>query len=203
MCVFQRFSIGIHSKSAITHHGLCTRFISVAVLPNTAYTTLQYCSTVLYSIETGPQSIEIKPSVYNHGVHQCCLSLNEHMAPPLALSLAAPSGSRVIQKCTIGAWDPTITIRQLSASIMGPDVQMLRAEASASVDGVEASVWTAISMWQCGTLWRVVGYNIVVTLFLIQSVQTSSVACLPHKLMLKHLFIHYKLSTNYSAQYVL
>ena len=64
------------------------------------------------------------------------------MAPPVPLFLAASSSARTIQKYTLGAWDPTVTIRQLGASIMGPDVEMLRVEASATIDGVEASVWS-------------------------------------------------------------
>ena len=64
------------------------------------------------------------------------------MAAPVPLFLAASSSARTIQKFTLGAWDPTVTIRQLGASIMGPDVEMLRAEASATIDGVEASIWT-------------------------------------------------------------
>ena len=65
-----------------------------------------------------------------------------HMAPPVPLFLAVASGPRYIQKFTLGAWDPMVSIRQLGASIMGPNVEMLRAEASATIDGVEASIWT-------------------------------------------------------------
>ena len=45
------------------------------------------------------------------------------MAPSIPLFLAASSGPRTIQKFTLGAWDPTVTIRQLGASIMGPTVE--------------------------------------------------------------------------------
>ena len=65
-----------------------------------------------------------------------------NMAPPVPLFLAASSGPRTTQKFTLGAWDPTISIRQLGASIMGPSLEMLRAEASATIDGVEAAIWT-------------------------------------------------------------
>lgn len=63
------------------------------------------------------------------------------MASSVLLFLAAVSGPRTIQKFTLGAWDPTVTIRQLGASVMGPEVEMLRAEASATIDSVDASVW--------------------------------------------------------------
>ena len=42
-----------------------------------------------------------------------------NMAPSIPLFLAASSGPRTIQKFTLGAWDPTVTIRQLGASIIG------------------------------------------------------------------------------------
>ena len=64
------------------------------------------------------------------------------MAPSVPLFLAASSGPRTIQKFTLGAWDPIVTIRQLGAYIMGPTVEMLRVEASATIDGVEAAIWT-------------------------------------------------------------
>lgn len=64
------------------------------------------------------------------------------MASPIPLFLAASSSARTIQKFTLGAWDPAVTIRQLGIHIMGPDVGMLRAEASATIDGAEASIWT-------------------------------------------------------------
>ena len=68
------------------------------------------------------------------------------MPPSIPLFLAASSGPRTIQKFTLGAWDPTVTIRQLGASIMGPTVEMLRVEASATIDGVEAAIWTGTSL---------------------------------------------------------
>ena len=64
------------------------------------------------------------------------------MAPPVPLFLAASSGPRTIQKFTLGAWDPTVTTRQLGASITGQSVEVARAEASATIDGGGASIWT-------------------------------------------------------------
>ena len=69
-----------------------------------------------------------------------------NMAPPIPLFLAATSGPRTIQKYTLNSWDLCITIRQLGASIMGPDVDLTRAEVSATIDGAEASVWTGTNL---------------------------------------------------------
>ena len=66
------------------------------------------------------------------------------MAPPVPLFLAVASGPRYIPEIhsTVGAWDPMVSIHELGASIMGPNVEMLRAEASATIDGMKASIWT-------------------------------------------------------------
>ena len=47
------------------------------------------------------------------------------MALPLKLLLAAPKGvglrKTTLQKFTVGGWDPITTLRQLAASVLGPD----------------------------------------------------------------------------------
>ena len=55
------------------------------------------------------------------------------MAHPLKLLLAAQKGvglrETTLQKFTVGEWDPVTTLRQLAASVLGPDAEVLKVEA--------------------------------------------------------------------------
>ena len=54
------------------------------------------------------------------------------MALPLKLLLAAQKGvglrKTTLQKFTVGGWDPVTTLRQLVASVLGPDDDELESE---------------------------------------------------------------------------
>jgi hypothetical protein len=62
------------------------------------------------------------------------------MPQPVKLFLAGSKGPRTLQKYTVGAWDPSTTLRQLGASVMRPDAALTRAEASSKAD-VDATIW--------------------------------------------------------------
>ena len=55
------------------------------------------------------------------------------MAPPIKLLLAAQKAvglrKTTIQKFTVGGWDPVTALRQLAASVLGPDAEVLKVEA--------------------------------------------------------------------------
>ena len=55
------------------------------------------------------------------------------MAPLLKLILATQKGvglrKTTLQKFTVGGWDPVTTLRQLAASVLGPDAEVLKIEA--------------------------------------------------------------------------
>ena len=71
------------------------------------------------------------------------------MAPPIRLFLAASNckGPRTLQKPTLGSWDPdpATTLRQLAASVLGPDAVITRVEASAKALE-EATIWVGDSL---------------------------------------------------------
>jgi hypothetical protein len=46
------------------------------------------------------------------------------MAPSIVLFVAARKGSQEKQKSTLKACDPVVTLRQLAASILGPDAEV-------------------------------------------------------------------------------
>ena len=57
------------------------------------------------------------------------------MAPPIVLFVAARKGNQQKQKSTLKACDPVVTLRQLAASILGPDAEVGRVEAVATLGG--------------------------------------------------------------------
>ena len=64
------------------------------------------------------------------------------MAPSIVLFVAARKGSQEKQKSTLKACDPVVTLRQLAASILGPDAEVGCVEAAAKLGG-ETTTFTA------------------------------------------------------------
>ena len=58
------------------------------------------------------------------------------MAPSIVLFVAARKGNQQKQKSTLKACDPVVTLRQLAASILGPDAEVGRVEAAATLGGI-------------------------------------------------------------------
>ena len=67
------------------------------------------------------------------------------MPPPVKLFLAARKGPRVLQKPTAGSWDPATTLRQLAASVLGPEVVLTRVEACTK-PSEESTIWEGDSL---------------------------------------------------------
>ena len=78
------------------------------------------------------------------------------MAPSVVLFVAARKGSQQKQKSTLKACDPVVTLRQLAASILGPDAEVGRVEAAAKLGGettnftVDDLGYTAHFLQECG-----------------------------------------------------
>ena len=64
------------------------------------------------------------------------------MAPSIVLFVAARKDSQEKQKSTLKACDPVVTLRQLAASILGPDVEVGTVVAAAKL-GRETTTFTA------------------------------------------------------------
>ena len=64
------------------------------------------------------------------------------MAPSIVLFVAARKGSQEKQKSTLKACDPVVTLRQLAAAILGPDVEVGTVVAAAKLGG-ETTTFTA------------------------------------------------------------
>ena len=68
------------------------------------------------------------------------------MPPPIPLFLAARKGpSNTLQKFTLKPYDPATTLRQLAASVLGPDAEVGHAEASSKADS-EKTMWDGDSL---------------------------------------------------------
>ena len=78
------------------------------------------------------------------------------MAPSIVLFVAARKGNQQKQKSTLKACDPVVTLRQLAASILGPDAEVGRVEAAATLGGVTTNFtvddlgYTAHFLQECG-----------------------------------------------------
>jgi hypothetical protein len=59
---------------------------------------------------------------------------------PIPLFLAAHKGPRTLQKSTMKAFDPVTTLRHVAASILGPEAEVRRVEAAATMGG-DAAEW--------------------------------------------------------------
>ena len=64
------------------------------------------------------------------------------MAPSIVLFVAARKGSQEKQKPMLKACDPVVTLRQLAASILGPDAKVETGVAAAKLGG-ETTTFTA------------------------------------------------------------
>ena len=78
------------------------------------------------------------------------------MAPSIVLFVAARKGNQQKQKSTLKACDPVVTLRQLAASILGPDAEVGCVEAAATLGGettnftVDDLGYTAHFLQECG-----------------------------------------------------